>query len=200
MKGREASVAARLKRAAITKGVEAIVEGAEYHGVRIRMPCYLGTIRNGIQIDVGFGDAVEPPLREIPYPILVDGSAFSLYSYPLAAVVAEKFETMLSLGSVNSRMKDFFDVAFILDNFEISDSDLRTALRTTILRRGTEMPEQPDVFSPAFSSAGNVPVLWKAFLKRTRLGDIELDDVLETIRGRLEPIYREVRTKKSFPN
>jgi hypothetical protein len=45
--------------------VEAITEGDEYPGIRIRITCYLGNIRNGIQVDIGFGDAVESPLRSL---------------------------------------------------------------------------------------------------------------------------------------
>lgn len=52
---------------------ENITEGEVYHGTRFRMTCYLGNIRNAIQVDIGFGDAVKSPLRVIDYPILVDG-------------------------------------------------------------------------------------------------------------------------------
>lgn len=111
--------------------VEAITEGNEYHGIRIRITCYLGNIRNTIQVDIGFGDAVESPFREIDYPILVDGRSFSMLSYPLASVIAEKFEAMVALADINSRMKDFWDVAYLLENHDIPDEELLQALRAT---------------------------------------------------------------------
>ena len=75
---------------------EAIVEAADYHGIRLHVPCFLGNIRNNVQIDVGFGDAVSPPPRDMRYPPLIEGRTFSVLSYPLAAVVSEKFETIIT--------------------------------------------------------------------------------------------------------
>lgn len=157
------------------------------------MPGYLGTIRNGIQIDVGFGDAVDPPLRVMEYPILVDGSAFSLYSYPLAVVVAEKFETMITLADINSRMKDFWDAAFILENFGVPEDELRSALCATFERRNTQMPENPLVFSAGFAESERTRVLWASFIKRTHLPEKSWEDVVATINRQLRPIYEEIR-------
>jgi hypothetical protein len=71
---------------------EDIMEGNEYHGIRLHVTCYLGNI--------GFGDAVETPFREIDYPILVDRPKFSMLSYPLSTVIAEKFETCALISSL----------------------------------------------------------------------------------------------------
>lgn len=78
--------------------------------------------------------------RLIDYPILVDGRSFSMLSYPLASVVAEKFEAMVALADINSRMKDFWDVAFLLENYNIPDMELLQALRATFQRRNTHTP------------------------------------------------------------
>ncbi len=133
--------------------IEDITEGNEYHGCRIRMTCYLANIRNGIQVDIGFGDAVESPLREIAYPILVDGRTFSVLSYPLSTVIAEKFEAMVALAEINSRMKDFWDVAYLLENHDIPDEELARALRATFQQRGTPLPAEPVVLSSSFADS-----------------------------------------------
>ena len=169
--------------------VEDITEGNEYHGIRIHVTCYLANIRNTIQIDIGFGDAVEAPLREIDYPIMVDGRTFSLLSYPLSTVVAEKFETMIALADINSRMKDFWDVAYLLENYPISDEELLGALNATFQKRGTPRPVDPMVFSTAFVSSDVAMTRWKAFIKRAHLPEYEWSKVLDTIRNRLRPLY-----------
>ena len=61
-----------------------------------------------IQIDIGFGDAVTPTVQEIDYPSLLDVPAPRLRAYPPETVVAEKFQALVALGMLNSRMKDFF--------------------------------------------------------------------------------------------
>ncbi|HRW25554.1 MAG TPA: nucleotidyl transferase AbiEii/AbiGii toxin family protein [Spirochaetia bacterium] len=172
---------------------DAIVEGADYHGVRIRIPCYLGTIRNGVQVDVGFGDAVVPSPREMEYPILVDGSTFSLYAYPLSAVIAEKFQAMVALAEGNSRMKDFWDVAFILENFDVPADELRTAIGATFAQRKTPMPETLLVFSTDFAESGRSRTLWDSFIKRTQLPSKKWGEVLTIISNRLKPIYQDIR-------
>jgi hypothetical protein len=170
--------------------VEDITEGNEYHGVRIRITCFLGNIRNTIQVDIGFGDAVESPLQELDYPILVDGRAFSLLSYPLSTVIAEKFEAMVALADLNSRMKDFWDIAYLLENYTIADKELLDALNATFQKRGTARPVEPIVFSPSFAHSEAALKRWKAFIKRTHLPDSGWNMILEVIRDRLRPLYK----------
>jgi hypothetical protein len=43
-----------------------------------------------MQIDIGFGDAIEPPAAEAEYPTLFDLPAPRILVYPHEAVVAEK--------------------------------------------------------------------------------------------------------------
>jgi len=170
--------------------VEDITEGNEYHGTRIRITCYLGNIRNTIQIDIGFGDAVESPCREIEYPILVDGRSFSVLSYPLSTVIAEKFEAMVALADINSRMKDFWDLAYLLESYDIPDEELSSAMRATFQKRGTPRPAEPTVFSLSFANSEAALTRWKAFIKRSHLPDREWDKTLSIIRSRLYPLYQ----------
>lgn len=174
--------------------VEDITEGNEYYGARIRITCYLGSIRNTIQVGIGFGDAVESPLLEIEYPILVDGRAFSLLSYPLSTVIAEKFEAMVALVDINSRMKDFWNVAYLLENYDIPHEELLWAFEATFLKRGTPRPAEPIVFSAEYVHSKPALVRWKAFLKRSHLPDKEWVRTLEIIRARLRPLYETLHT------
>jgi len=175
---------------------EPITEGAEYHGVRLTAVGTMGTIRNKLQIDIGFGDALSRSPVRMPIQRILGTRRFEVSTYPLASVVAEKFEIMIALGSVNSRMKDLFDIAFILDRYDISDSELKDAISTTFLQRTTALPDNPIVFSETYEASPKVQTFWTGFLRRTQLGDISLDAVLHTIRRRLAPIYEEIRNGK----
>ena len=119
---------------------EQITEGADYHGVRVVLGCSLGSMRNRLQIDVGFGDALGSGPTRVPITGMLGRSAVEVYAYPLATVVAEKFEAMIALGSANSRMKDLFDVALLLGNFELSDTSLKESIQATFAQRRTELP------------------------------------------------------------
>jgi hypothetical protein len=92
-----------------TVKAERIKEDAEYEGVRVRFVGLLGKARVAMQIDVGFGDVVTPAAESITYPALLDFPAPELSGYPRETVVAEKFQAMVYLRTINSRMKDFYD-------------------------------------------------------------------------------------------
>jgi Nucleotidyl transferase AbiEii toxin, Type IV TA system len=67
----------------------------------VRQPC------SGYCSAIGFGDAVEPGVTDIAYPVLLDFPVPHLKAYAPETVIAEKFQAMVALGRINSRMKDF---------------------------------------------------------------------------------------------
>ena len=52
---------------------ELITQQDKYNGVRLNIDATFHTVRQRIQIDVGFGDIVIPVVQELEYPILLDG-------------------------------------------------------------------------------------------------------------------------------
>ena len=89
---------------------ERITEAADYQGVRVVVPAILGSARIQVRIDVGFGDALVPGSVRVRLPTILDFPAPELQGYSRESVVAEKFQAMVYLGEINSRMKDFFDL------------------------------------------------------------------------------------------
>lgn len=178
-------------------GIEEINEAGNYHGARVRVACNLGNIHNVVQVDIAFDDAVEAPLNEIEYPTLLNSLHFNLLTYPLASVIAEKFETMIALGDINSRMKDFWDVAYLLGNYNFTDEELLVALKATFQRRNTPMPEDPSVFASDFENSKVLVNRWQAFLRRTLVPHQDWNEVLAVIRTRLSPLYEEIRSTRT---
>ena len=84
-----------------------IKEDAEYSGVRVTLLGSLQRARIPTQIDVGFGDVVYPDTPRSGYPTFLEQPAPILRQYPREAVIAEKYQAMVFLGELNSRMKDF---------------------------------------------------------------------------------------------
>jgi len=142
----------------------------EYGGVRVRLVAHLAAAEIPVQIDVGFGDAVEPPPQVEAYPTLLDHPEPRVLVYPREAVVAEKLEALVSLGVTNSRMKDFYDVHRLAASFDFDGSALVSAIRATFVRRKTPIPvEEPVALSHDFLSAPERERQWLAFLRRSRL-------------------------------
>jgi hypothetical protein len=77
---------------------ERIKEDAEYEGVRITLTGKLGSAKLGLQVDVGFGDAITPEPKTIDFPTLLGFPAPRLRAYPRETVVAEKLQAMVYLA------------------------------------------------------------------------------------------------------
>ena len=116
-----------------------IKEDADYEGVRVRFRGLLGKAKVTMQVDIGFGDKVHPNVVQADYPVLLDLPAPSLRMYPPETVAAEKVEAMVHLGSLNSRMKDFYDVWRLSQQFEFDDAVLSETIRQTFDNRGTTL-------------------------------------------------------------
>jgi Nucleotidyl transferase AbiEii toxin, Type IV TA system len=78
--------------------------------------------------------------------------------------IAEKFEAMLKLGALNSRMKDFYDIWVLSEQFDFDGAKLTEAIRLTLNHRGTTLSESILPFSEEFALAKQVQ--WAAFCKR----------------------------------
>lgn len=63
------------------------------------------------------------------YPVILDMEPPVLYTYSIESAIAEKFEAMIDLGEMNTRMKDFYDVYHLLKNHTVDDVKLDTGLQ-----------------------------------------------------------------------
>ncbi|MCK4783596.1 MAG: nucleotidyl transferase AbiEii/AbiGii toxin family protein [Desulfobacteraceae bacterium] len=167
-----------------------IREGLKYPGQRIRLEGRLGSARINIQIDVGFGDIVIPKPIEIEYPTLLHMPAPRIRAYPPETVVAEKFESMVSLGMLNSRMKDYYDLRIMAKEIQFDGNALTEALKATFTRRATAVPnDTPAALTEEFSLSTDKNTQWQAFLRTSKLDDanLELSQVINEIRKFLMP-------------
>jgi predicted nucleotidyltransferase component of viral defense system len=159
---------------------------AGYGGVRVDLRANLDGARLALQIDIGFGDAVTPAAQRIHYPTFLDDvPAPTLRAYPKATVVSEKLHAVSILGMTNSRMKDFFDLWVLLHDTTLDDTELRSAIEATFIRRQTDMPNTlPIGLSDGFATDATKHVQWNAFLKKNKLGTLDLTEVVRFIRER----------------
>jgi hypothetical protein len=109
--------------------VARIKEDADYEGVRVHFRAVLARARIPMQVDIGFGDVVNPGVIEIEYPTLLGFSAPVLRAYPKETVVAEKLEAVTALEMLNSRMKDFFDLWALSRLYDFDGPTLLRAIK-----------------------------------------------------------------------
>ena len=141
----------------------AIREEMEYGGTRLKTVAYLEKTRIPITIDIGFGDAMADPTRQLDYPTLLDLPAPNIRTYPPATVIAEKFQAIVVLGIANGRMKDFYDLWAIPRSINVPDEELDAALAATFERRETAIPtERPAGLTQEMADDPNKQRQWKA--------------------------------------
>lgn len=180
---------------------EQIKEDDEYQGIRAKLTAYLENARVSLQVDIGFGDAINPPAQEIDYPTLLDQAAPQLKSYPRETVVAEKFQAMVMFGMANSRMKDFFDLWTLATQFEFSGETLTEAIKATFERRETELPiAAPLALTAEFAADNGKAKQWSAFLLRGKLQPehLTLLEVVELLSSFLMPPTEAIRQDEDF--
>lgn len=171
-------------------GTETIKEDADYEGVRVCFTANLDNARINMQLDIGFGDAITPAPSKKEYPTILQLPSPILLCYPPETVIAEKFEAMVKLDRLNSRMKDFFDICLLARRFSFAEQDLANAIKRTFTRRGTELPQTLTIFTEGFIKAKQPQ--WLAFRGRVKQENIPISfsDVISEIRNFLEPIIK----------
>ena len=178
-----------------------IKEAAEYSGVRIKLMGYLERAKISMQIDFGFGDIVYPSAQKISYPVLLDFPAPELKGYTPESMAAEKFEAMISLGDLNSRMKDFYDIWSMMRQFNFEGGSLTQAIQKTFRHRKTTLPKAAPFFSTAIYDKGSANNLrWKSFLSTTQIKNApdDLGIVAQAIESfLLEPI-KAIKDERNF--
>jgi hypothetical protein len=184
-----------------TLAAEAIRDDAEYNGLRIRLRAALGAARIPMQIDIGFGNAIEPPATEVVYPTLLDLPAPRLRAYAQEAVVAEKLHAMVVLGERNSRYKDFYDVYVFAGQFPFDGERLTAAIAATFERRGTPIKTAlPAALNAPFYSDGARAGQWRAYLTRNALPGTPAEwmTIGELLQSFLEPPWRAIADGRAF--
>jgi len=173
-----------------TVEAEHIAEDADYKGIRVRFRGSLGTARIVMQLDIGFGDVVIPSPEPTNYPTLLDLPAPHLRGYSRESTIAEKFEAMVKLGILNSRMKDFFDLWLMSRKFDFDGATLAEAILKTFSTRGTKIPAEPIALTDAFAGDTTKAAQWRGFLRKNRLLEApkDLTEVIMSIGAFLRPI------------
>lgn len=167
---------------------------ANYAGVQVMLMGLLGSARCPVQIDIGFGDAVVPGPENVHYPVILgEMPEPHLRAYPRYTVVAEKLEALISLGMLNSRMKDFFDLWILAKHSDFDGSVLSRAVAATFERRGTAIPNGvPIGLSDEFIHDTQKEKQWQGFLRKNALDPMSLATVVADLRDFLLPVLASV--------
>ena len=177
-----------------------ITEDAEYEGVRVRIQGSLGNARVSLQVDIGFGDVIVPSPSKVAYPALLDFPPPELNGYTMESTIAEKFQAMVKLGVLNSRMKDFYDIWMLSRTFDFKGETLAEAVEKTFENRKTPITADPTVFEPSFAEDGDKKTQWLGFIKKAKLNNAPetFGEVVTAVKTFLEPLVTALAERRPF--
>lgn len=165
--------------------VKPIREKDEYENFKVHLTAHLGPMHLRIKVDVTTGDAITPREVESKYHCMLDDKEISLLAYPVETLIAEKYESVISKGVHNTRMRDFYDLYWVvkLKSSEIDKDVLKEAIVNTCKRRDSlEKLENRDVVISQIMQNEELASLWKKYKSKNRyVGDLQFEEVLKTL-------------------
>lgn len=168
------------------KDVSNIMDEMEYPGIRLTMNAMMGRLITPMKIDISTGDVITPRAVDYQYKLLLDDRSISLWSYNLETILAEKLQTVLARGLLNTRMRDFYDIRTLLSIYEqdIDNDILKSAFDATCKKRGTEnLKEEALGIIAAVREDVHLQTLWKAYQKKYSYAvDIGYEDIMDSLR------------------
>ena len=123
----------------VVKSVESIMDEAEYPGIRFKLEAVLDTMKTPLKMDISTDDVITPGEVNYEYKLMFEERSIPLLAYNLETVLAEKMETIISRGTLNTRMRDYYDLMIlnIIKSDAINYADLAKALEATSRKRNS---------------------------------------------------------------
>jgi len=121
------------------RGIKPIREEDEYQGFRVALFADYETMSVPLKLDITTGDMITPREIKYSYKLMLEDRNIDILAYNLSTLLAEKLETIISRGDLNTRPRDYYDV-FILTKLyseSIEIEELKDALYATAEKRGT---------------------------------------------------------------
>lgn len=168
------------------KDVSNIMDEMEYPGIRVTMNANVGRLITPLKIDISTGDVITPRAIEFNYDLLLEDRSISLWSDNLETILAEKLQTVLARGILNTRMRDFYDIRMLLDTYEdkVNKAVLKDAFAATCKKRGTDhLQEQAEEIIKIIEADEQLRVLWRAYQKKySYVAEIDYASVISGVR------------------
>lgn len=149
--------------------VEQIRDEAEYTGFRLSILAQLDQVRLPLKVDLTTGDKITPKEIQYHYQLLLEERKINILAYTIETVLAEKLETMITRGTANTRLRDFYDVYALLETQEenLQVDQLQKALLSTAHHRGSDglLGEGDAILREIFQS-DTMEELWHRYQKQ----------------------------------
>ena len=182
-----------------SRGFETISPQRKYTGVSFQLVGQIKNTRTPFDVDFGIGDVIVPSSHKRTIPVQLDGFSIpKVLTYSLESTIAEKLDALLQRLELTSRMKDIYDIYYLSQMFDFDGRALQQAIFETLQNRGTAYEQ--DSFSKVIELADNkdIQVRWRQYLRRLKMAELPLADVMENIDRFLRPVWNAIISEEEF--
>ena len=165
------------------KDVSPIAVAKKYAGIGASLVARIKNTRTPFSIDIGVGDVIVPKQEKRKIPTQLDDCpAPMINTYSLETTIAEKLDAILSLMEFSSRMKDYYDLYYLANKFDLDGATLTEALKKTFDNRGHRFTAEQFDQVMTFGSDDAMQKKWKAFCRKIDIRTDDYNAVLKTIK------------------
>lgn len=148
------------------KEIEEIRDEAEYPGLRASIQTEFDGINNVLKLDMTTGDVIVPKEITYGFKLMFEDRILEVQAYNIETVLAEKIETIITRATVNTRMRDFYDIYIIMTMYKdlIDMKLLNDAINKVCINRGTShiLTEKTEIIKEIESSI-QMQKLWSIY-------------------------------------
>lgn len=110
----------------------------DYPGFSVKIKGQLGNVHSHFWVDIATGDIVTPTPQMYKYESIVEKESFPVLSYNKETMFAEKIQTLICKGTINSRSKDLYDIG-LFSEMELDSEIFNDSVVNTFRARGTRL-------------------------------------------------------------
>lgn len=117
--------------------------------------------------------------------MLFDDKTILINTYNIPTILSEKIETILRRGKFNSRMKDFYDVYYFLNNLkeEIDMNIFKVAIKNTFTKRNSfEYLNDYEKIINSIKDSEMIKKLWQTYSNKYKYANnINIEEILDVL-------------------
>lgn len=174
------------------KSFEGIMDDAEYPGIRFKLEAALDNMKTPLKIDISTDDVITPKEINYEYKLMFEERSIPLLAYNLETVLAEKMETIISRGTLNTRMRDYYDLMIlnVVKSDVINYADLTKALEVTSRKRNSyELLSAPKHILEQIKLDAGLMEQWKIYRRKyDYAADYHWEDIVKNIEQLFEKL------------
>lgn len=164
--------------------IEAIRDDDEYGGFRAAITATYENILTPLKFDITTGDVLTPGAIRYAFQSGFEDKVIEVWAYNIETVLAEKVETILRRGVLNTRLRDFYDVYVIAERQTIDGKLFAAALNATSQHRGSLAAlEDKENIMLAIRDDGIMLQRWRLYADENYYArEVEFEEIMDVLK------------------